>query len=283
MGIISGTYHAPAVALISRAFPERGRGAVMGLHTTGGHMSFFAAPLVAGAVATAAGTWRAPYLLFAIAPIVSGILLWQLAPRGHVRAPSRGRLAAIREVLGVFRTVGRVVTFSIVFQLAFAAYMAFLAIYLVDARGLHPAVAAALYGLPQLAGIFGAPVGGWLSDRLGRRAVIAMGLGALGPAMWLFTVAPNELVFLPLLVIGIAGAVRMTVTEVLVAESAPVERRATVLGTYYLLAAEVGGLAAPGLGILATAVGIATAFSVVALAATGLSALLIVLALARRL
>ncbi|MBM4435140.1 MAG: MFS transporter, partial [Chloroflexi bacterium] len=49
MGIISGTYHAPAVALISRAFPERGRGAVMGLHTTGGHMSFFAAPLVAGA------------------------------------------------------------------------------------------------------------------------------------------------------------------------------------------------------------------------------------------
>lgn len=283
MGIISGTYHAPAVALISRAFPERGRGAVMGLHTTGGHMSFFAAPLVAGALATAAGTWRAPYLLFAIAPIVSGILLWQLAPRAHVRAPSRGRLAAIREVIGVFRTVGRVVTFSIVFQLAFAAYMAFLAIYLVDARGLHPAIAAGLYGLPQLAGIFGAPVGGWLSDRLGRRAVIAMGLGALGPAMWLFTVTPNELVFLPLLVIGIAGAVRMTVTEVLVAESAPVERRATVLGTYYLLAAEVGGLAAPGLGILATAVGIATAFSVVALAATGLSALLILLALARKL
>ena len=35
MGIISGSYHAPAVALIARAFPERGRGAVMGLHTTG--------------------------------------------------------------------------------------------------------------------------------------------------------------------------------------------------------------------------------------------------------
>ena len=283
MGIISGSYHAPAVALIARAFPERGRGAVMGLHTTGGHMSFFAAPLVAGAVATAAGTWRAPYLLFALAPIVSGILLWQLAPRAHVRAPSRGRLAAIREVFDVFRRVGRVVSFSIVFQLAFAAFMAFLAIYLVDARGLHPAVAAALYGLPQLAGIFGAPVGGWLSDRLGRRAVIAMGLGALGPAMWLFTVTPTELVFLPLLVIGIAGAVRMTVTEVLVAESAPVERRATVLGTYYLLAAEVGGLAAPGLGILATAVGIASAFTVVALIATGLSVLLIVMAVARRL
>ncbi|MBI2324374.1 MAG: MFS transporter [Chloroflexi bacterium] len=283
MGIISGSYHAPAVALISRAFPERGRGAVMGLHTTGGHMSFFAAPLVAGAVATAAGTWRAPYLLFAIAPILSGVMLWQLAPRAHARGASRGRLAAIREVFDVFRRVGRVVTASIVFQIGFAAFMAFLAIYLVDARGVHPAVAAAMYALPQLAGVVGAPVGGWLSDRLGRRAVIATGLGALGPAIWLFTVTPTELVVIPLFVIGVAGAVRMTVTEVLVAESAPVERRATVLGTYYLLAAEVGGLAAPGLGVLATAVGIAAAFNAVALALTALSAFVILMAVARKL
>jgi FSR family fosmidomycin resistance protein-like MFS transporter len=283
MGIISGTYHAPAVALIARAFPARGRGAVMGLHTTGGHMSFFAAPLVAGAVAAAAGTWRAPYLFFAVAPILSGVMMWAVAPRAHVRPPSRGRLAAIREVAAVFRTVGRVVSFSILFQVGFAAFLAFLAIYLVDARGVHPAVAAALYGLPQLAGIVGAPVGGWLSDRVGRRAVIAIGLGALGPAVWLFTVTPTELVFLPLLVIGMAGAVRMTVTEVLVAESAPVERRATVLGTYYLLAAEVGGLAAPALGILATAVGIAVAFSIVGVALTVLSALVILVALTGRL
>jgi FSR family fosmidomycin resistance protein-like MFS transporter len=283
MGIISGSYHAPAVALIARAFPERGRGAVLGLHTTGGHLSFFAAPLVAGAVALAAGTWRAPYLIFAAAPIASGVALWLLAPRAHVRPPERGRLAALREIAGVFRQVGSVVSLSILFQLGFASFLAFLAIYLVDARGVNVAVAAALYGLPQLAGIVGAPFGGWLSDRIGRRAVIAIGLGVLGPAIWTFTVTPTELVFLPLLVIGAAGAIRMTVTEVLVAESAPVERRATVLGTYYLLAAEVGGLAAPGLGILATAVGIAMAFTVVAIALTVLSAVVVLAALTGRL
>lgn len=283
MGVISGTYHAPAVALIARAFPERGRGAVMGLHTTGGHLSFFAAPLVAGLVAVAAGTWRTPYLLFALAPIASGVALWRLAPRAHVRPPSRGRLAALREIFGVFRLVGRVVTLSILFQLGFAAFLAFLAIYLVDARGVNVALAAALYGLPQLAGIAGAPLGGWLSDRIGRRAVIAIGLGTLGPALWVFTVTPTELVFLPLLVIGAAGAIRMTVTEVLVAESAPVERRATVLGTYYLLAAEVGGLAAPGLGLLATAVGIAAAFTFVAIALTVLSAVVVLAAVTGRL
>lgn len=283
MGTISGSYHAPAVALITRAFPERGRGAVMGLHTTGGHLSFFAAPLVAGIIAAATGTWRTPYMLFALAPILSGIALWQLAPRAHSRPPSRGRVAALREIATILRGVGGVVSLSILFQVGFAAFLAFLAVYLVDARGVGVALAAALYGLPQLAGIVGAPFGGWLSDRIGRRAVIAIGLGILGPAVWVFTVTPTELVFLPLLVIGVAGAVRMTVTEVLVAESAPVERRATVLGTYYLLAAEVGGFAAPLLGVLALGIGIAAAFSYMAIALTLLSGVVVLAAVSRRL
>ncbi|MEX0612343.1 MAG: hypothetical protein WD229_09495, partial [Pirellulales bacterium] len=70
---------------------------------------------MAGVVAVAAGTWRAPYLLFAIAPILSGIALYQLAPKAHVRPPSRGRLAALREIAAVFRAVGNVVTLSILF------------------------------------------------------------------------------------------------------------------------------------------------------------------------
>lgn len=283
MGIISGTYHAPAAALIARAFPERGRGAVMGLHTTGGHLSFFATPIVAGTLVLATGTWRTPYLWFAVAPIAAGAMLWFVAPRAHVPPRAAGRLAALRDIAAVSRRVGNVVALSILFQLGFAAFTAFMALYLVDARGVEPALAAVLFGLPQLAGVFGAPFGGWLSDRLGRRAVIALGLGVLGPAILVFTATPTELVVLPLLVIGAAGAVRMTVTEVLVAESAPADRRATVLGTYYLAAAEIGGLAAPALGILAAAVGIATAFTWTGVALTALSAVVVALAIARKL
>lgn len=281
MGVISGTYHAPAASLIARTFNERVRGAAMGLHTTGGHMSFFAAPLVAGYVAAAAGTWRAPYLLFAFAPIVSGVALWLVAPRVRSRRASAGRFAAFHDIAAAGRRAGRVVAVSILFQVGFAAFLAFMALYLVDDRGVPPAIAAALFAVPQLAGIFGAPLGGWLSDRLGRRAVIVMGLGVLGPAILVFTLVPTELVFVPLLVIGAAGAVRMTVTEVLVAESAPPERRATVLGAYYLLSAEVGGLAAPALGVLAGIVGIGTAFGWVGIALTALS--LATVALARKL
>ncbi len=59
MGLVSAAYHAPAVSILSRAFPDRTRGTAMGLHTTGGSLAVFAAPLIAAYFATTPGTWGA--------------------------------------------------------------------------------------------------------------------------------------------------------------------------------------------------------------------------------
>src|SRR5258708_4513227 len=77
LGIISGTYHAPAAALITRLFSPRVRGAAMGFHITGGHLSFFAAPLVAAYLPTATRTWRTAYPRFAIVAITLSLALWR--------------------------------------------------------------------------------------------------------------------------------------------------------------------------------------------------------------
>ena len=82
---------------------------------------------------------------------------------------------------------------------------------------------------------------------------------------------------LPLLLVGLGASLRMTVTEVLVLDSTPAHRRATVLGGYYLLVQELGGLAAPLLGALAGAVGIGAAFGSVSLALAACSALVLLL------
>lgn len=276
LGIVSGTYHAPAASLLAHAFPAKVRGAAMGLHITGGHLSFFATPLVAALVVAAVGTWRAPYLAFAAAPIVAGILVWSLAPRDRDQHPGGGAgVFAFREVWAVFRSVGPIVSVSVLFQILYAAVFAFLTLYLVDARGFAAPVAAALFGVPQLVGVAGAPLAGWLSDRLGRRAVIVLGVGTLGPALLLLTLVPNELVLVPISLVGLAAPMRATVTEVLMTESAPAHRRGTVLGSYYMLAQEVGGIAAPLFGALASAVGIAAAFSGLSIMAAILSVLVL--------
>ena len=276
LGLVSGSYHAPAAALIAKSYSPSVRGAAMGMHITGGHLSFFAAPLVAGQLALLSGTWRTPYLWFAAAPLVCGLLLWLVAPRLHERPEPGDRFAAFREVANVFRDVGPLVSLAMVFQLGLSAVFAFLALYLVDARGIHPALAAAMFGIPQLVGVVGAPLGGALSDRIGRRAVILAALASLGPAMWALTAVPNELLVIPLVVIGLGFSMRSTVTETLVMDSAPPARRGAVLGAYYLANAEIGGIGAPAFGLLATAIGIGAAMSYLGLALVALSALAVV-------
>jgi MFS family permease len=272
MGLIAGSYHAPAAALIAQAFPARSRGAAMGFHIVGGHLSFFVAPLAAAAMIDAGGSWRSPYLWLAFAPLLAGVWVWFLAPKSRQRsAVPIDRFAVFREVVQVARLVGPLVSLSILFQMIYAALLAFTALYLVDARGVPAPIAAVLFGVPQLVGVLASPLGGSLSDRLGRHTVIVAGMALLGPSFVALTLVPNELLLLPFLGIGLAAALRMTVTEVLVLDSAPAHRRATVLGAYHLLAQHSGGLGAPLLGILAATLGIGTAYGGVSLALAALS------------
>jgi MFS family permease len=187
----------------------------------------------------------------------------------------------LRSLIDVVRLVGPLVSLSILFQLFYAAIQAFMALYLVDARGLPVALAAIYTGAPQLIGVLGAPIGGSLSDRLGRRAVILTGLVLLGPALFGLTIVPDVLLPLPLFGIGLASALRQTVTEVLVMDSAPPQRRAMIMGSYYMLFQQIGGVGAPLLGVLSELFGIGASFMGVTLALAGAS--MVILAGHRRL
>jgi MFS family permease len=278
MGLIHGSYHAPASALMARVFPASERGSAIGLHITGGHLSFFIVPATAGWLVTQTGTWSTPYIWLAWAPVLAGIWIWYLAPRDH-QAPKGNpdRLAVFRELGGIVRMVGPLVSTSIAFQVAQAALVAFTTLYLVDVRGIEPAWAAVLFGVPQLIGLLGSPAAGFLSDRIGRRAVILLALGMMGPSFLALTLVPNEIVVLPLIVLGISAAMRQTPTEVLVMDTAPAHRRATALGAYHMLVQQSGGLAAPALGLLASLIGIGAAFTGLC-ASLGLASIAVVLA-----
>ena len=277
LGIISGTYHAPAAALISRIFLPRVRGAAMGLHITGGHLAFFAAPLLAAYLATTSGTWRTAYLWFAVVPIALGIALWLTTPADAPARTSGDLLSPFREIRTVFRTIGPLVSLSIAFQVGIASMFAFLALYLVDARGISPVLAAIAFGYTQLVGIVGAPLGGWLSDRLGRRTPILISLAVIGPAVYLIAITPNDLLLIPQTIFGLAFSMRGTATEVLVMDTAPAARRGAVLGAYYLAAQPIGGIATPIFGLIAGAVGISAAFSGIGLLLVAMSLVAVVL------
>src|SRR5260221_4080998 len=225
----------------------------MGVSISGGPPSFVAAPLVAAYLAPATGTWRTPYLWFAIVPITLGVDSWLSAPADRRSRATGDIWAPFREIRAVMGTIGPLVSLSVAFQVGIASMTAFLALYLVDARGISPVIAATAFGYTQLVGVVGAPSGGWLSDRLGRRTPILISLGVIGPSVFLLTVVPNDLLIVPLTIFGLAFSMRGTATEVLVMDTAPADRRGAVLGADYLAAPPIGGIPPPLLGALARA------------------------------
>ena len=71
LGAVAGSYHAPANTLLAQTFPRARLGGVLGLHTVGGNLSFFATPLLAGGLTALTLTWSTPYIAFAIAPLLA--------------------------------------------------------------------------------------------------------------------------------------------------------------------------------------------------------------------
>ncbi len=272
LGAVAGSYHAPANTLLSQIFPRARLGGVLGMHTVGGNLSFFATPLLAGGLAAVTLTWRTPYLAFAIAPLLAGLALIFVLPRSPERVGAPPSPSAIfKELGGVFRVIGPLIGFAVIYQMTYAAALAFLALYLVDARGFGFTTAAVFVSIPYIGGLLGSPLGGGLSDRLGRRPVIIATMVLTGPLFLLVTMVPTELIIPALAVLGLVSSARQPVIEGLILDRAPAERRATTLGAYYFVGQEFGGLAAPALGALATIVGIGQAFGGIGLALAAVS------------
>ena len=252
MGLLGGGYHPAATPLISMSVEQKMRGRALGFHLIGGNASFFVAPLIAAAIA-GAWSWRGSFIGLAVPTAIFGIIFYLFLSR--LPGMSGGRVAArhfAEEAPPAPGNVRRLVAFLTMTVLGGGAgmsVMAFLSLYMVDKFGASEQTAASMLSIISSAGLWAGPVGGYLSDRIGRVPVIVATGVISGIFIYMLEFAPWGLGFgAVLLLMGISNAARLPVAEAFIIDQTTINNRSMIYGFYYFTMGGTGAVFAPVMG-----------------------------------
>ena len=226
MVLFISLWHPAAIGSLSRQFTSN-RGFAISLHGTGGSVGEAVGPIVAGAL-LGFFTWQFIFQGAIVPALILGFVIWfvlRRVPADISQAASFAEyLVALRRLLRNRRLL-LVLFFTGGFAGAQATMYTFLPVYLREDIGLTSGNLGFHLFLLHVTGIFSQPVMGWLSDRLGRKAVMVPAMAILAIAYFLFGVVPEglpliatilvaSLFFYPMMAIFLASASDLAPSDV---------------------------------------------------------------------
>ena len=235
VSIPGALWHLPATAAISRRFPDR-RGFAISIHGFGSNIGNVLGPLLAGGLLTFM-LWRHVLFLYAIpAVLMTFFVWWSLRDLGDEGADSKveGRPMPdrLRDGLRLFRNpmVMSLTVAAAIRGVATGALFNWAPFYLersTDDGGLGMSYFLAGVHLALLTGmgIISTPILGVLSDRYGRKMVLAPCL-AIAAVLTFFVVSVGDTIFLGLLMAGI-GLFSFALQQILLAAVLDVVEKGT--------------------------------------------------------
>jgi MFS family permease len=252
MGLLAGGYHPAATPLISESVEPNQQGRALGFHLIGGNTAFFLGPVVAGTIAGIWG-WRVSFIGLAVPTAIFGLIFYFYLRRRFSKANTpeskRGSSEEKPPPPGNIRRMVAFLTMSVLGGGAGMSTTAFIPLYAVDRLGSTEATAASLLSIVFFSGLWVAPVGGYISDRIGRVPIIIFGGIVSGTLIYFLPLASWGLSFFAILFfIGLVNAMRMPVSEAFIMGQVSSGRRSTIFGIYYFTMQYTGAVFAPILG-----------------------------------
>ncbi|MXX50968.1 MAG: MFS transporter [Chloroflexi bacterium] len=194
--------------------------------------------------------------------LASAVLWWRLR---DVSAKSERRKRVGKPMLRRFaRVFAPLLAVMLLRNMAVSCLGIFMVVYLVDVRGFELTLATSALALYELSGVGGALAGGTLSDRLGRRRMVA-GATLISALLMLLFVHVEGALMVPLLIgLGLTALSVSPVFLALVQDQLP-ESRATANGIFMLYAFGIRAVNVMIAGILGDLFGLQNAFILAAL------------------
>ena len=198
VGIGPSLYHSPAIASLSRKFPDK-RSFAISWHGTGGSVGEVVGPILTGGLITGtylvAFKWNEALQISAGPALVFGLLIYLMMrgiPTASVETESLRDYFSKLFALLRRRGMQMLVLTTALRSMGQGAMMAFLPVYLREDQGISFAVIGLFMSCIQIVGIFSQPAMGYLADRLGHKAVLVPGTAALGALMIALKYAPTD-------------------------------------------------------------------------------------------
>ncbi|MCW3991734.1 MAG: MFS transporter [Candidatus Bathyarchaeota archaeon] len=234
LGLFSGFWYAPGVALVTSSASDRDRGKAIGLTFTAGSVSNLLIFAVVGVLLERGVGWRSFLLICAVQGFLSTALLFSLLKEagrgGHRVNTDRWRLGALKKIARRSSVLG-VLAFRFVTSLGGGSLFTFLPTYLVLEKQLTLSGASFNMLIYSAAGMFGNVIGGYLTDALGHRPPIVVSTVAICASVAALPSTPPGLpMVLLLLAWGVLGSFASSALQVFLAGSIPLEVRGTFFG-----------------------------------------------------
>lgn len=263
MGLAGGNYHPAAPPVISGIVAPEKLGRALGLHAIGGSASFFIAPLVAAAIAAVFG-WRGAFIGVAVPAMILGIILYIALAK---ISPKKGTTAGVqveRESKPLhLRRIVFFIILSTFAQAVMASALTFVPLFAIERFGISKEAAAIFLSVSYSSGLWAAPLGGYLSDRVGSVPTVLAVSFLAAPAVYLLNIAPDVISFGALMVvIGMITYIRMPASEAFMVNETTTRNRASILGIYYFGNSEASALLTPVVGYLIDHFGFYSTFSI---------------------
>ena len=260
VGVNIMAFHAPAPAMIAHVSGGKvGRG--MSFFMASGELARSVGPLLVGfgvAEWGMEGLWRLMFFGW----LSSAVLFWRLR---DVSAKRERRKSKTKPMLRRFaRVFAPLLGVMLLRNMAMSSLGIFMVVYLVDIRGFELTLATGALALYEFSGVGGALMGGTLSDRFGRRKMVA-GAAICSALLMLIFVHVEGALMIPLLIgLGFTALSVSPVFLALVQDQLP-ENRATANGMFMLYAFGVRAINVMMVGALGDALGLQNAFIAAAL------------------
>ncbi|MFH0846671.1 MAG: MFS transporter [Chloroflexota bacterium] len=254
MGIIGGGYHSAAAPQISDSTAPENRGAALGIHQAGGSASPFIVPVAAAAVAVAFGGWRSSFIVISIPGIVFGVIAFLLMGKSKrmTRPQAKEEKSAMAPANADSLTkVGAFIVLSVIGQAIIQTVTTFIPVFMVSRFKTSKETAAVWLTIARSGGMLAGPLGGLLSDRIGKLNIMVVASLLVSPAIYLINLMPYGVPLgAVLILIVMVQYVRMVISESYIISQIAESKRSTALGVYYFASRGAPGLTAPLLGFL---------------------------------